>query len=258
MKKLISNLVLPLFFINMLLLLGCGGDSSSEKSAKRYSRAPKKVLSEAEKEKFITPTIYYVADYSTDKATQCSEAAKLNLRKAKDNIVKISVCRQVLKGCTLQGSCYLKIEGVKTLINYHKKVNGVVQFMLVDRSVCKHGLGDSSDLKQSFKSMCLDPFYSVAADTSIHPLGTVIYIPAVRGTAIPDGSTHDGYFVVRDSGGNIDGRGRFDFFTGDLGLNASNPFSSLGLGGESNFDYQVVSSSDAQAVRERRKFPYLK
>lgn len=158
----------------------------------------------------------------------------------------------------MQGSCYLKIDGVKTLINYHKKVNGAAQFMLVDRSVCKHGLGDSSDPKQSFKAMCLDPFYSVAADTSIYPLGSVIYISAVRGTALPDGSTHDGYFVVRDSGGNIDGRGRFDFFTGDLGLNASNPFSALGLGGESNFDYQVVTNSDAQSVRERRRFPLLK
>lgn len=254
MKRLISALIL----LNILLLLGCGGDDSSSGKSKRISRTPKRILSEAEKAKFITPTIYHISDYATDKASQCDQSSELNLKKAKNNIVKINVCRQVLKGCTLQGSCYIKLDGVKTLINYHKKVNGVVQFMLVDRSVCKHGLGDSSDPKQSFKTMCLDPFYSVAADTAIHPLGSVIYIPAVRGTVLPDGSTHDGYFIVRDSGGNIDGRGRFDFFTGDVGLNASNPFSNLGLGGESNFDYQVVSNSDAQTVRVRRKFPLLK
>lgn len=242
--------------MNMLLLVGCAGDEPSSSKKTRIARKAKKVLSESEKAKFITPTIYYVADYSAE--TQCSDTAELNLRKSKNNIVKISVCRKVLKGCTMQGSCYIQLSGKKTMINYHKKVNGIVQFMLVDRSVCKYGLGDSSDSKQSFKIMCLDPFYSVAADTAIHPLGTVIYIPAVRGTALPDGSTHDGYFIVRDSGGNIDGRGRFDFFTGDVGLNANNPFSNLGLGGESNFDYQVVSNSDAQGVRERRKFPYLK
>lgn len=254
-----KNLISAVLCINFLLLLGCGGgDSSSAKTAKRYSRTPKRTLSEAEKLKFITPTIYYVSDYSKDSASQCSETSELNLRKAKNNIVKISVCRKVLKGCTMQGSCYIKLDGEKTLINYHKKVNGAVQFMLVDRSVCKHGLGDSSDAKQNYKAMCLDPFYSVAADTTIYPLGSVIYIAAVRGTALPDGSTHDGYFVVRDSGGNIVGRGRFDFFTGDLGLNASNPFSTLGLGGESNFDYQAVSGSDAQNVRARRKFPLLK
>lgn len=245
--------------MNFFLLLGCGGkDSSSGKSAKRYSRAPKRVLSESEKLKFITPTIYYVSDYSTDVASDCSDKVDLNLRRTKNDIVKISLCPQALKSCTLQGSCYVKINGEKAMINYHKKVNGKVQFMLVDRNICDHGLGDSSDAKQSFKTMCLDPFYSVAADTTIYPLGTVIHIPAVQGIAMPDGSTHDGYFVVRDSGGNINGRGRFDFFTGDLGLNASNPFSTLGLGGEANFDYFVVSGAEAQAVRKRRYFPLLR
>lgn len=257
MKKLISTLVL----INVIFLFGCGtGDtSSSGKTVKRYSRAPKKVLSEAEKAKFITATIYYISDYSSENYSQCSETTEINLRKSKDNIVKVNLCRQAYKGCKMQGSCYVSLNGQKTMINYHKKISNVLtQFMLVDRSVCRYGMGDSSDPTQSFKIMCLDPFYSVAADTAIHPLGTVIYIAAVRGTVLPDGSTHDGYFVVRDSGGNIDGRGRFDFFTGDFRLNASNPFSNLGLGGDANFDYQIVSNSDAKAVRLRRGFPLLK
>ncbi|WP_409479213.1 3D domain-containing protein [Pseudobdellovibrio sp. HCB154] len=252
-----KKLSLALIFMNIFLLLGCGGGSDSSKS-KRYARTPKKVLSEAEKAKYITPTIYHVADYSSLNVSQCSEKTEISLRKSKDNFVKVPVCRKAFKGCALQGSCYIQVDGQKTMINYHKKVNGVVQFMLVDRSVCKHGLGDSSDKKQSFKTMCLDPFYSVAADTDIYPLGAVVYIPAVRGASLPDGSVHDGYFVVRDTGGGIDGRGRFDFFTGDVGLNASNPFSNLGLGGESNFDYFIVSGSEAQSVRERRAFPLLK
>lgn len=254
MKKLFFTVI----FMNIFLLLGCSSGSDSSKSTpKRYARAPKKVLSETDKAKFITPTIYHISDYSSVKASQCEETAELRLRKSKDNIVKVSVCRQVLKGCTLQGTCYIQFDGKKTMINYHKKVDGVVQFMLVDTSICPHGQGDSSDAKQTFTSMCLDPFYSVAADTTIYPLGTVIYIPAVRGTVVPDGSTHDGYFVVRDSGGNIDGHGRFDFFTGDVGLNAGNPFSDLGLGGESNFDYAVVSNSEAQVVRKHRRFPLI-
>lgn len=254
MKKLISAVLL----LNVFILLGCGGgDSSSDKSAKRYSRPPKRILSEAEKIKFITPTIYYVSDYSNT-ANQCGDDVEIKLRKGKDSIVTMHLCRRVYKGCKMQGSCYIKIDGQKTMINYHKKLaSGMTQFMLVDISLCKYGMGDSSDSKQSFKAMCLDPFYSVAADTAIYPLGTVIHIPAVQGTVLPDGSTHDGHFVVRDSGGNIDGRGRFDFFTGDLGLNASNPFSALGLGGEVNFDYKVVSDGEAQAVRKRRKFPLL-
>lgn len=257
MKKLFSVLIL----LNVFLLLGCGGgdSSSSGKNPKRYSRAPKKVLSESQKAKFITPTIYHISDFSAVDNSKCSDAGEINLRKAKDNIVKVKLCNKVYRGCRMQGSCYINYNGQKTMINYHKKVSdGLTQFMLVDRSECKHGMGDSSDGRQTFKTMCLDPFYSVAADTSIYPLGTVIYIQAVRGTALPDGSTHDGYFVVRDSGGNIDGQGRFDFFTGDVGLNASNPFLDLGLGGEANFDYNVVSNSEGDVVRERRGFPLLK
>lgn len=252
MKKLISTLLV----LNILLLAGCAGDDSSSGKKTHTARKAKKVLSEAEKAKLITPTIYYISDYSAE--TECVDTAVLNLKKSKNNIVKISVCRKALKGCAMQGSCYIKLDDKKVMINYHEKVNGTILFVLVDRSVCEYGLGDSSDPKQSFKIMCLDPFYSVAADTAIYPLGTVIYIPAVRGIALPGGSNHDGYFVVRDSGGNIDGHGRFDFFTGDFGLNARNPFSNLGLGGESNFEYEIVPSSDAQGVRERRKFPYLK
>jgi 3D (Asp-Asp-Asp) domain-containing protein len=252
MKKFFFALIL----MNITLLITACGSGDSSSGVKRYSRTPKKVLTEAEKTKYITPTIYHISDYSA--APMCADKKEINLRKSKDNIVKIPVCAKVLKGCAMQGSCYINLEGKKTLINYHKKVNGVYQFMLVDQSVCKHGLGDSSDSKQKYKTMCLDPFYSVAADTSIHSLGTVVYIPAVRGTAIPDGSIHDGYFIVRDSGGNIDGRGRFDFFTGDVGLNANNVFSNLGLGGESNFEYFIVSESEAQTVRQRRSFPLIK
>lgn len=243
-------------FLLILVLVGCGSGSDKD-SPKRIARKPKRVLTEAEKEKYITPTIYFVADYSAN-SSQCNETADLNIRKNKNDIARVSVCKNVYKGCALQGSCYIQFEGKKTLINYHKKVNGVIQFMKVDQSVCRHGLGDSSDKKQSFKAMCLDPFYSVAADTAIYPLGTVVFIRSVVGTRLPDGSTHDGYFIVRDSGGNINGKGRFDFFTGDLGLNASNPFSVLGLSGESNFDYVIVSGVEAQQVRELRSFPLLK
>lgn len=252
MKKLVFTLI----FINIFALLtGCAGDDSTS-GAKRNSRQPKKVLTESEKAKYITPTIYYISDF-TD-ATTCGDMADILLRKAKGNVAKVSICRKAQKSCAMQGSCYITVDGQKTLINYHKKVDNLYQFMVVDRSICKHGLGDSSDSKQNYKAMCLDPFYSVAADTSIYPLGTVVYIPAVRGTAIPDGSIHDGYFIVRDTGGNIDGRGRFDFFTGNNRLNSGNPFSTLGLGGESNFEYFIVSESEAQSVRQRRAFPLLK
>ena len=60
--------------------------------------------------------------------------------------------------------------------------------------------------------MCLDPYYSVAADLDIYKLGTVVYVPSFVGVLLPSGVNHDGYFVVRDSGSSIKGYGRFDFF----------------------------------------------
>jgi 3D (Asp-Asp-Asp) domain-containing protein len=237
-------------------LLGCAGDSSS--GSKRTAAKPKKILNDSEKLKFITPTIYFVPDYSQSMDAQCAEKSELNVRVTKENIKKISVCKKVYKGCALQGSCYIMLDGAKKMINYHKKVSGQILFALRDLSICRHGVGDSSDSKASYKTMCLDPFYSLAADTSIYPLGTVIHIPAVAGTALPNGSVHDGFFIVRDTGGGIDGPGRFDFFTGDFSLNASNPFHNLGLGDSSNFEYFVVSGTEAQLIKDRHNFPYLK
>lgn len=248
-------LLVVIFFNIFVLIVGCAGNDSVS-NGKRYSRPPKKILTEAERAKYITPTIYYISNYSDNSV--CSDMTTIYLRKNKGNVVKMSLCRKAQESCTMQGSCFINVDGQQTLINYHKKINGTVQFMIVDRSLCKFGLGDSSDPKQSYGTMCLDPFYSVAADTSIYPLGTVVYVPAVRGTSVPDGSIHDGYFIVRDTGGNINGRGRFDFFTGVNRLNKNNPFSNLGLGGESNFEYFIVSESEAQVIRERRAFPFLK
>lgn len=45
------------------------------------------------------------------------------------------------------------------------------------------------------------------------PAGTQVYIKEYDGLALPDGSTHDGWFVVNDTGGAIFGA-HFDVFTG--------------------------------------------
>jgi 3D (Asp-Asp-Asp) domain-containing protein len=70
----------------------------------------------------------------------------------------------------------------------------------------------------------LSPYRSLAVDRRQIPLGTAIYIPEARGTALtlPDGSAaqHDGYFFAADVGGAIKGN-HVDFF---LGPTSRNPF----------------------------------
>jgi 3D (Asp-Asp-Asp) domain-containing protein len=85
------------------------------------------------------------------------------------------------------------------------------------------------------------PFRSIAVDTRLIPLGTVLYIPAARGTAItlPSGrkAVHDGYFFASDRGGAIKDN-HIDVFAG---LWTTNPFPSFIWSTESRtFDAYVI------------------
>jgi 3D (Asp-Asp-Asp) domain-containing protein len=58
------------------------------------------------------------------------------------------------------------------------------------------------------------PLVTVAADTSVLPLGTVIYVKEFDGLVLPgDSAPHDGCFVVEDRGSAVKGE-HVDIFTG--------------------------------------------
>jgi 3D (Asp-Asp-Asp) domain-containing protein len=59
----------------------------------------------------------------------------------------------------------------------------------------------------------ITPFYTVAVDSTVIPLGTRIYVPELVGLPRLDGSKHDGCFLAEDRGLKVVGR-RIDFFTG--------------------------------------------
>lgn len=58
----------------------------------------------------------------------------------------------------------------------------------------------------------LVPFRSVAVDPNVVKIGTKIYIPKAKGTPLPDGTLHDGYFMAVDIGSAIQNK-RIDIFT---------------------------------------------
>jgi len=76
----------------------------------------------------------------------------------------------------------------------------------------------------------LDPYRTLAADTGrltrhepkfkgkggVVPTSTKVFILEFAGKELPDGTTHDGWFVVNDTGGGIYGC-HFDVFTGSVG-----------------------------------------
>lgn len=92
------------------------------------------------------------------------------------------------------------------------------------RSKIPFKFGKGSGKSYYNKHNALDPCRTIAADTSIYPVGTVIYIPSMEGKICPqNGHPVDGCFIVGDVGEAIQGQGRFDLFTGEcLNYNKNN------------------------------------
>lgn len=85
-----------------------------------------------------------------------------------------------------------------------------------DRATIVHKFGKGNGRNRFNRTNALDPCRTVAADQSKHPVGTVLYIPAMKGKTCPQtGKPVDGCFVVSDVGAAIKGNDRYDLFTGE-------------------------------------------
>jgi 3D (Asp-Asp-Asp) domain-containing protein len=195
----------------------------------------------------LIPSIYYIPTFEISDQ-QCGPELLRDLI-ASNTHLHLRVCRKIYWSCVMEGTCLLEILGNFYLINYSGQIEERPNFIEISETGCRYGLG--------IAGACLDPFHTVAADPKYHRPGEVIYVEKIRGTKLPNGEIHDGYFIVRDEGKRILGEHRFDFFTGTIAyLDKSNPFSKLGLGSEkSNMTYQRVSSEVADRVRRLRGYP---
>ena len=79
-------------------------------------------------------------------------------------------------------------------------------FEALDKNAFPHGRGASGKP--------ITPLRTIAADTQVLAMGTVVYIPELDGAPRGDGATIDGCFVVEDRGLRVKGE-HVDVFTGD-------------------------------------------
>ncbi len=240
-----------------LSIVACGGHSGTSGRSNNAQR-PIRILSESEKMILATTTIYYVETYSETDVNQCSADLKINMID-RQSVVLARVCKKVYDGCLMEGTCLVSVKNKLQMFNVDGKLNGLRRFRNITNNECKYGHGANSDLKTSYKNMCMDPFYSIAADLSIYDLGDVVYLPSAVGLALPTGEIHDGYFIVRDTGQSISGHGRFDFFTGFFNAkNANNPFTKIKFNDPQSFpEYFLADPVQSKKTRQHRNFPLL-
>lgn len=219
-------------------------------------------LTEEEKDKYARATMYYIPSISYSSSQECSASDFVNMRD-RDGKSIASVCRKAYRSCLMQGTCRLEVKQgqryKKMLLNVGGRLgDGAYAFKDVSSHVCQFGVGNATDRFRSYSRMCLEPYYSVAADLSIYNLGDVIFMPILKGVKLPNGKVHDGYVIVRDSGQKIKGKGRFDFFTGFAAVNKNNVFHKIGLSGGVHYpEYYVIEGYAAERIRTIRNFPVI-
>lgn len=196
----------------------------------------------------LKPTVYYFPVLDEDK-NPCPEDSKKIMHGAGGKVL-LNICPKTEQACNLQGSCGVIQNGVMQSFNIIGRFGGQERFFKIEDQ-CQMGYG--------VKSICLDPYYTLAADLTLYKPGEVIFVPAVVGLELPDGTLHHGFFVIRDSGRGIKGHGRFDFFSGQYSWrNPENPFKKLRLGDvNTNIPYYRISGEVANMIRLDRGFPNL-
>ncbi|KYG67539.1 murein transglycosylase [Bdellovibrio bacteriovorus] len=198
----------------------------------------------------LNPTIYYKPTIHQSES-KCASTETRDLVSVEGKRL-ITLCQKDYDNCLLQGSCFVDDGKEIVSFNYHSTKEGVPRFMVVDTTKCPYGYG--------VRGICLDPYFSVAADLSVYDVGEVLFIPRLVGAELPTGEVHDGYVIVRDAGGAIKGANRLDFFTGFFDhRQKANTLARLGFGDPKNrFEFRRASSDERALVQEQRGYPGLK
>ena len=249
---------LPVYGLLALLIVSCG---KSDSSPETHVSIPEKLnwkglgLSSDISEDDMTnipnllPTMYYTpkeADASCKGGygrRKFNGNEKTKLLDPEGNTIA-TVCSRYASMLLMEGSGILKDRGQGEIaVNYGGKIRNQPRYHYLNR--CKFGEGIRKDL-------CLLPYHTIAADNKVHQIDEIIFVPEARGLALPDGTTHDGFFIVRDTGGAFNGIGsqRVDMFVG-TDPDFSNAFQRAGFHHKRPMTAFKVIGSSAEAVKEK-------
>lgn len=197
----------------------------------------------------ILPTMYYTP---TESSVNCRGGYGQNTYRGDETAtirtpqgeVIATVCKRFERTLLMEGSAILNDRGHGEIsVNYGGLINGEHRYNYLDR--CKFGEGVR-------KNLCLLPYHTIAADNRIHKVNEIIFIPAAKGILLPDGTTHEGFFIVRDTGGAFQGIGaqRIDLFTG-TDPDFENAFQKAGFHHKRPLPAFKVKGDSADVIRER-------
>lgn len=197
----------------------------------------------------VRPTTYYIAN-EAKVSCKGKYGRKTYNGKEKQTLLTpngkyiATVCGRFGALLLMEGSGILKSRGAGEIaVNYGRKVKGQARYTILDR--CKYGEGVRGNL-------CLLPYHTIATDNKVHKVDEILYIPAAKGIQLPDGSTHDGTFIVRDTGGAFKGTGgkRVDLFVGTA-PDFDNVFQRAGFDKTKTLQAFKVKGQSAERIKEK-------
>ncbi len=197
----------------------------------------------------VVPSIYYMP-LLVDNERTCNPNQTTVLRGAKSKDL-MRICRKNYNKCLLEGSCRILRDHQERSFNIAGGSPKSPLFKELGDEDCFFGMG--------VRNICLDPFYTVAADMRYFRPGDVIYIPTLVGEVLPNNEKHNGFMIVRDTGGAILGPNRFDFFSGSMTWqNPDNSFAQIKLNDKrTRYEYYLVRGETAKKVLAKRNFPLI-
>lgn len=245
-----------LSWVVLLVLISCGKSSNSSQNGLEvqdsYIESPRDLnAADVKKISTLLPTTYYVPK---EKEISCSGkyggvvyngSEKSDIRELNGEVIA-TVCTKFYKTLLMEGTAILKDRGYgEKAINYSGVVKNEKRFHALER--CVFGEGIKRDL-------CLLPYHTLATDNKAHQPGDIIYIPKANGLQLPDGTLHEGYFIVRDTGGAFNGIGarRVDMFTGTE-TDSNNVFSRAGFHKQNPMSAFKIKGISAEIIKQRLK-----